>query len=347
MGYRYDNQAKLHIIDKDAESQCRYIFDQFDFSKTSLSELVDEINAKGFRTHSGFQWVKSSLHYFLTNPFYHGEFEFRDKLWPGIHQPYYDKSRYDARCKRLSGLHVGKRKRKFEFNLARLLKCSCGGMYTGDFKKQKYVYYRHQCNKKNPIAYLREEEIMQKISDKFVSLEFMADAARKLEAELHQYARNGQTKDSGTTRSLNRQLATITRKQGRLLDLYAEAEIDKTTLLAKVEQLTVESEKLKSELHREAIPKTRILSEISKAVTQILQMPNIYHNTGSELQIKIIRQTVRELTLSPIDKSIKIVWQEPMNLLLEAMNFPDQTTNLVSSKSSSYAPGAGFEPATG
>ena len=346
IGYRYDIQTKLHIIDKDSEAQCRFIFDRFDFGQISLSELVDEINAKGYKTLAGHRWIRSSLYFLLINPFYHGEFEFKGKLWTGIHQPYYDKSRYVARRQRLSNLFVGKRKRIFDFDLARILRCTCGRMYTGDFKKQKYVYYRHICEGKPSKIYLREEEIMTKINAAFLTLSFIQEAALRLEGRLNEYARSNRQKDSGTLRSLNRQLAGIGRKKERLLDLYAEAEIDKDVLVNKIEQLTVEGEKIKSELKREAIPAAGVLSEISRAISTILELPKIYGESAQESRLKIMHQTARAIVLDPENRSLKIIWQEPMNILLDALELPKQVANLNSSQLSSSVRPNGVEPLT-
>lgn len=346
IGYRYDLQTKLHIIDKETEAQCRYIFDRFDFNRISLRELVDEINAKGYRTLAGHAWQSSSLHFLLTNPFYHGEFEFKGKLWPGIHQPYYDKSRFEARKARLSNLFIGKRKRVFEFGLSRILRCSCGRMYTGDFKKNKYVYYRHVCEGNPAKIYLREEEIMTKIHTAFSSLGFIRGAAEKLEQRLHEYARNNKQQDSGTSRSLNRQLAGLNRKKERLLDLYAEAEIDKAVLINKIEQLTAQGEKIKAELKRETISTPKILSEVSKAMNKILDLPNIYLNSNRESQLKIIRQTTREIVLDAKYQSLTVIWQDPMNILLDALDFPGQVANFKGSQLSSSARPNGVEPLT-
>ena len=89
----------------------------------------------GYRTKTGRAWRTSQLHRMLTNPFYHGEFLFKEELFKGSHEPYYDKERYTDRLSRLGGRFVGEKKRDFEFLLSGYLKCSCGKVMTGDYKK--------------------------------------------------------------------------------------------------------------------------------------------------------------------------------------------------------------------
>jgi hypothetical protein len=207
-------------------------------------------------------------------------------------------------------------------------------------------YNRHICAGNASKIYLREEEIFMKIHVTFSRLSFMEEAAQKLENRLNQYARSNKQKDSGMARSLNRQLAGLNRKKERLLDLYAEAEIDKQVLMNKIEQLTIQGEKIKAELKRETISTPKLLSEVSLAINKILELPKIYNEATRDSKLKIIRQTAREIVLNPASKSLKIIWQDPMNILLDALNFPETAANSKSSQLSSCVRPNGVEPLT-
>ena len=84
-----------------SETDIRFIFDEFDTGKYSLIDFVTLLNQKGIKTISGRNWTKGNLHRFLTNPFYHGDFYYNGKIWPGKHKGYYDVNRYDERVQRL------------------------------------------------------------------------------------------------------------------------------------------------------------------------------------------------------------------------------------------------------
>lgn len=141
-GYSYDLEKKIHFINREVEQDLRFIFDEFDKGKYSILDFAELLNTKGIKTGTGRKWTKGNLHTLLINPFYHGAFSYKDKIWQGTHEPYYSKQRYEARMKTFGIKFLGQKKRDCEFAFAKFLKCSCcGKILIGEIKKGKDIYY--------------------------------------------------------------------------------------------------------------------------------------------------------------------------------------------------------------
>ena len=185
LGYVYDKDKRSHLIDKNKEAEMRWIFDEFDSGKHSLSDFVNLVNAKGIKNLLGGKWRKSRLHELLTNPFYHGEFITGKEsvTYRGNHEPYYDKERFQKRRARLGSRYFPRKGGGRSFLLSNLLRCTCGAKYYGDLKKDKYVYYEHPCKHLGGKSdRLKEAELFQQIDSEIARMGLTDDSTAALKA---------------------------------------------------------------------------------------------------------------------------------------------------------------------
>lgn len=314
-GYTYSKVSKRFEIDQNVEAELRFIFDTYDHNKYTLADLADLLNGHGYRAPKGGIWRKQQLSALLRSPFYHGEFYYDGAILQGNHEPYYSKERFEERLSRLGNRFVGKRTRGFNFLFERFLKCQCGRLYTGEIKKQRFIYYHPQnciCEPKN-AAYLREEDILAALDAAIAEIEFSAEAAEKVK-HLFKIAVNDKSDNVRSEQQrLAGQIANIERKRLKIMDLFADGSIDRDAISRKLAEYQAEIDGLQKRQKVEMADTTKAVLKISEVIDTLRDMPKIYRAAPPEGKAEILRSMADGVV---IGKNVEILWKKPFVFLL-------------------------------
>ena len=79
-GYYYDEKKKMIHPDKDKAEVVRLIFKLYNQSNTSMYEVADDLNRRGYKTGSDNDWSEPDLQKILSRKTYTGEWEFHSSL---------------------------------------------------------------------------------------------------------------------------------------------------------------------------------------------------------------------------------------------------------------------------
>lgn len=313
-GYRYDKHRKMHEIDPATEDTCRFIFDEFDKGQHSLGDLISLLNAKGIGTPKGTLWRTSNLHYMLTNPFYHGEFSYQDTLWPGTHAPYYPRTRFEERLKRLGDGFRGRKKRTFEFPFTGMLRCSCGRTLTGEKKKGRYVYYGHRCARTGRMEYVPEGRLLEmldaNIGESCFSPMFAGNLKRLFRDAFDRRRRDNQAELD----RIELKRSDLDQKRSRLLDLYTDDAMDRASLNRKMAEINSEADRL--ELYRASLGQDmkRVLSEICDAIDSLRERPRKFLTAPNEQKAALLRDLADRVTID--SGATRLSWKKPHSFLM-------------------------------
>ena len=119
--------------------------------------------------------LRAVVQYMLKNPFYYGEFVWKDETYIGSHEPLVTHELWDkVQQVRADRRTTKRRKSKREFAFSQFIRCGhCGCLLVGELKKQRYVYYHCTYYKgKCPEPYVREEVLDEQFADHMRSLAF-------------------------------------------------------------------------------------------------------------------------------------------------------------------------------
>jgi len=318
VGYNWDGNSKQHIIDKDKSNMLNFIFGTFDQTQTSVRALATIVNEKGYRTSTGRKWSPSQIHHVLCNPFYHGEFRSGEEIHRGIHEPYYEKDRYENRMKRMHIQHHSARKRDYEFNFAGLLECE-GKALTGEIKKEKYIYYTNRFTEKS----YREERIFEMLDAEVNSIEFSDDFGYKLKELFRESVRVKNGDDNESLASTNRRLSELDLKKTKLIELLIDDEIDKRALRSLTEQCNQEIDRLEKDRKRLRLNKDDFVFKMADVIDSIKKLPALYKTSNSADKIKLLKEVSSGIIVS--DDEVKVKWDLPFAFILnqEVMSFAD------------------------
>ena len=313
-GYQYDKARKVHEIDPATEVSCRFIFDEFDKGCHSLGEFVSLLNEKEVGTPKRSLWRTSNLHYMLTNPFYHGEFSYQGKLWPGNHAPYYMRARYEERLERLGDGFRGRKKRTFDFSFAGILRCSCSRTMTGEKKKGRYVYYGHRCARTGRMEYVSESRLLEMLDTNIGESCFSPMFANNLKRLFRDAFDRRRRDNQAELDRIELRRADLDEKRGRLLDLYTDDAMDRQSLNRKMAEINSEADRL--ELYRASLGQDmkRVFSEICAAVDYLRDRPKAFLDALPQDKARLLRAMAEKITLK--DGRANLTWQKPHSFLI-------------------------------
>ena len=224
LGYTVD-ESKKYVVDPKYAPTVRLIFDMYAQGKT-VTEIVNELNARGLRTKKGNPFTKNSLHRMLKNKKYIGTYEYNGEVCienavpPIVDVETFNKVQELLKYNQAAAAH---KKAKVDYLLTEKLFCGkCGTMMVGVCGTSKtgvkHHYYmctkqkKKECTKK-AVRQLWIEDLVLEYVIKLVQdeelLEFIAE-------NTYQYYL-AQNTDTTYTKSLQKALAETEKAIANLL----------------------------------------------------------------------------------------------------------------------------------
>lgn len=154
LGYAIDSE-KHFVIDPLTAPIVQEIFTQY-ANGEAIKEIINSLNARGFKSSKGAKFNKSSLHTMLKNRKYIGEYKYKDIIIPDCIPAIISREVFDKVQKRLeTHKHApAKEKAKVNYLLSTKVFCGkCGAPMVGEsgygHKNQIYHYYKCANTKKH------------------------------------------------------------------------------------------------------------------------------------------------------------------------------------------------------
>jgi hypothetical protein len=195
VGYRnFTGPTGKKAIEPDPETApiVRRMFESYATGRHSLKEIAEQAENAGLvfrRSHN----PRITVHKVLQNRIYYGDFEWKGKVYRGVHVPLVTRELWQ-RVQEVMTLRGARKPRrvKHDFAFSGLLTCGhCGCALVGEIKKGRYVYYHCTGYKgKCEEPYVREEVLERKFTEVLRGLKFedevlgwVAEALRQSHAD--------------------------------------------------------------------------------------------------------------------------------------------------------------------
>lgn len=253
----YKNVDKRLVLNEETAPIMEYAFNEY-ATGTPMKEIIDELNAKGYRTSLGNPFVISSLMHALHNTKYVGYYEYEGQLieCPAlVSQETFDKAQ--ARLK-ANKRNAASKRAKVRYLLNDKVFCGpCGSPMIGESGRNKsnvvYNYYtcaarkkHHSCKKRNERKEFLEWYVAEQTVEYILNpdrMEYIADALIAYQDE--------KMKDNGEA-----QLAREIERLNRALDRAVEASLEiedgaaRKRYYGKITDMEVQKANLADELSR-------------------------------------------------------------------------------------------------
>ena len=266
-GYKIGNDKKFHIEPSKAEV-VRIAFERYDQGNT-VPEIVDYLNAKGYKNDRNNSFSTHSIYNMLKNIRYTGTYKYTDTIIEDAFEPIIDKrlfARVQERFPRNNALSA-KNKAKEEYLLTGKIFCShCNSPMIGESGTSKsgktYRYYKcakrkkgYNCNKRSENKSRLEKLIVSTTIEKVLTDDNIKAISEKvfdlIEKDRH---------DTTYLKSLKSDLARINKKIDNIMAAIEQGIISSTTKQRLLE-LEDEKERIDYGIRKEQIKKPTITKE--------------------------------------------------------------------------------------
>ena len=241
-------------IDPIVGTLIRRFFDWYLAENHTLAESVKFINDMGIRSprFKG-KFSKSMVERILRNPFYTGQMRYEGELFPGNHDAMLSVQEFEEIQRRLS-LKKHQKLVKQEFVYRGLVKCAeCGCSIVGirKIKPTGKLYEYYTCSKRRGScsqAPLKPESIDWQVEERLQSVS-IDERVWKLCKELLKLHYGQQIEGQVHLREKwEKDMQSIDRRLGKLLDGYVDETIDKESYSAKKNELLRDKRSLEEKL---------------------------------------------------------------------------------------------------
>lgn len=341
LGYGIDSDG--HYIINEAEAIIvRRIFDEV-LSGRSYVEVIEGLNADGYRTKYGNQFGKNSLHDILANEKYMGVYTYMR----GSKKVHHGPARQDAITKegaipeiipewmfrqmqeRMASRKFRNKKRKgtsaMEYPLTGKVRCGeCGGRYVGNTivgaKRGKHVYNYYRCDRENRTRTCKNRMVAKEWLEstvlnavvKIVQPSLTDDLAEKIIAMLKEKDSNLKVEE----KSLLREIVDIEHKVNNLVSALEDGNTDYAAIGTRMRDLRAQKEQ--KEVRLEALRSSRtggnykMLHEYIAAVRTSLDA-----SLAPEERLNIISHMVQEVLVLPEEIKITLRFNNTESVMVK------------------------------
>ena len=247
----------------------------------SITEIVEDLNARGIRTSKGNRFNKNSLARIFSNRKYIGEYSYNDVVFPDAIPAIVSKDIFDRVAVRMAqNKHAtGKAKAPERYLLTTKLFCgTCNSMFVGDSANKPngviYRYYkcasakRHECDRKAIRKEWIEDLVIQKITSWLQDDKMISDMADDVLALLNE--------GNEMLPALETQLKDVRSSIDNIMKAIEKGVVTRTTK-SRLEELEAEEEKIVQSIKVEeskipTITKDFILFTLNKFRTMDLKV---------------------------------------------------------------------------
>ena len=215
----------------------------------SITDIVEDLNARGIRTSKGNRFNKNSLARIFTNRKYIGEYSYKDIVIPDAIPPIVPKDIFERVTIRMAqNKHAtGKAKAPERYLLTTKLFCgTCNSMFVGDSANKPngviYRYYkcasakRHECDRKAIRKDWIEDKVIEQISAWLNNDKLLNDMADDVMMLLNE--------DNEMILALEAQLKEVQSSIDNIMKAIEKGIVTRTTK-TRLEELEAEEEKIK------------------------------------------------------------------------------------------------------
>ncbi len=311
IGYDYID-GRL-VVNQYEAMQVREVFDLY-LSGLGADAIAKAMHDKGYKHKHGDWRYASAVTNVLANPLYAGKITYGGLVCDGLHEPIITAETF-AQAQALRERKRRARQRAYQSSslLAGLLFCGrCGARYFARQVSHEYKYYScysraktHRHMVKDPACRNKHWRIAD--LDRLVEEEVtrLALDPRRLDSLLHARSKSAPAQDDSDL--LRKQIASIDKQIGRLMDLYQLESIPVEEISHRIEALYEEKKQLQQQLEERTPAPAPVDQFTVDGVHAILEnLKLVWQHASLEEKRNLLRSLINRIIID--GENIKIEW---------------------------------------
>jgi len=315
-GYQNNSLSRSIAIHAQKAPVIKRIFELYATCNYSLTTLRKAVFAE-----TGVRINRSYLETILKNPFYIGQFVWREVEYKGTHVPLVSVELFQ-RVQDAFGRRNKPKYRKHSFAFAGLLRCAYDGCtVTTELQKGRYVYYRCSHGRgRCSLPYMREEELSEHLGDLLKGIYVPETVAHAVVDSLQTDLARSEACRKEQAMALQQRLSTIRTRMDQLYEDKLDGNIDEEFWKRKQSEYREQERQLEASASSLSAPVTtktvltaqRIFELANKAYS--LYLTRNVAERGELLKSVLLNCTTDGVSLSPAyRKPFDLIFQRAKN----------------------------------
>ncbi len=330
VGYKLEKigDKSFPVIDNKNKELAIKIFEYYATGLYSINSLIEKIKNEGLLiisnlpSHSRLSTLtKSSVARIIQNPFYYGDFIWKEKLYKGTHEPLISKELWDKAQTVINRFHRKPvaRYNTIPFVYKGLFACEeCGRSIIADKKikpsGKEYTYYRCTKFKTNcKQQAVNENELHKQIAESLKVLEIPTKTIAYVTEALKQSLNTKRKTEDKATELLEEQKKLLEKRLDRLYEDKLDEKISEEFYSRKQKEYSNKIEVVSEKLNQ----RTESNVNYYKLGNDILELAKkastLYENANLEEKQKILNYLLSNSTLK--DKKALIKYKKPFDVI--------------------------------
>lgn len=282
-----------------------------DLTRIMNIEVLPQLSRKS-------RFTRASVHEWLRNPFYYGDFMWRDQYYEGKHEPIISRELFEKvqsvlDNKGSGGAHF----MKHSWLLQGLVQCGhCGCAMTAELKKGKYIYYHCTKNRGDcpAVGYVREKDLDAALHETLIHVHLPEDVLAFAKTALRESFRAEKNDHHEAIDKLNSKHTQLQQRLERLYEDKLDGTIDQDLYSKKKQEYRLEQSHIEELLakHRNA---DRSYLDHGETLIDLMSRAYQVYQTGSPEQKRLILQTVHSNRLWR-DGQVVVTYRQPFSYLV-------------------------------
>jgi len=330
----YINSPVTRRIEPDSERApiVTKLFEWYATGEFSLKALTKKAAAAGLTNRSsGRPLVKAKIHQILQNPIYSGSFQWLGRWYEGQHEPLISRDLY-RRVQQVFEATNHPRQTKRQHAFAGLVTCGrCGCAFTGEIKKEQYVYY-HCTGSRGPCgnSYVREEDLAGLLGELVKRVRIPTELADGVAIALRESQSDKESFTRTTIMRLQQLQLLLRSKLDRAYDDRLSGRISDELWTSKSGELEAELQRVRAEMERHE----HASHEYEATGLQILELAqsaySLYVTENPQEQARLVKTLLSNCTFDR--GTLCPTYRKPFDLFAKAAETGDWLLRLDSNQ---------------
>ncbi len=309
VGYDYID-GKLVINEYEA-MQVREVYELY-LKGDGITKIIDHMMQKGYKHRQGSWKHVSSILSILDSPVYCGNIVFKDKVYPGVHEPIISKEIFE----KVQNMRSRKRELFAKTNnsaslLAGLIWCgNCGARYaprvaTGG----NHSYYSCYSRLKKAKSLVKNEACKNDNFNRQVLDDFVVNQIFKLALDEKEISKRLKPKNNKSINinAINSKIKSLDKQISKLLDLYQSENLFIPDIADRIKKLHDEKESLKKELTTINTAEETINSNSEYAIQALSNIKSNWDNMSLQEKRHSLQSIINKIIIYN-KTNIEIIW---------------------------------------
>ena len=318
-----DPESKQIIPHPEYSGTVKKIYELYLTAEYSLDRIVEWLNNRGILPSKGKKWHKSGVERILRNPVYYGDFEWKGKVYKGVHEPIIDYETFkkcneimDRNLGRPYGMKSGKGEKRGEANLSGLLYNEDDRKFTAE-KKKGIQYYGSIIPDTKPRKrfYIREDEVFEALDQLMEEIKWTEIFANEVKEIAHEILNEEKAYLKENLSKVERKKNKLYSQKQRLLDLYLGGGLDRPLFMAKQSELEKQIADQTEILRRHENADISFDDKLAEIVDAFTIFPRVYKNAKPNEKGKILKKLLEKIVVD-YENNVRTIFKEPFSLWL-------------------------------